>query len=86
MPVDVDQWIDELRSGNFGEYAKKQAIFVEKSRASILQGVLIDGLTAVFLLDGESVTSTTGKDVVSRERRMFINFEASNICLSSASL
>ena len=84
VPVDVGQWIAELRSGNFALYAEKQAILVQKSRASILQGVLIDGLTAVFLLDGESVTSTTGKDVVSRERRLFINFEASNICLSRA--
>jgi hypothetical protein len=83
VPVDVGRWIDELRSGNFGEYVEKQKRFVQKERASIVQGVLIDGLTAVFLLAGKSVTSTTGKDVVSRFRKMFINFEDSNICLSS---
>ena len=83
MPVDVGRWIDELRSGNFGENVEKQARFVQKERASLVQGVMIDGLTAAFLLAGKSVTSTTGKDVVSRERKMFINFEDSNICLSS---
>ena len=56
MPVDVGQWIAELRCGNLGEYAEKQASFVEKSRASIVQGVMIDGLTSVFLLNGQSMT------------------------------
>ena len=68
MPVDVGQWIAELRSRNLGEYAEKQARFVQKERASIAQGVMIDGLTAVFLLNGHSVTSKTGNDVVSRHR------------------
>ena len=81
VPVDVGRWIDELRSGNFGEYVEKQKRFVQKERASIAQGVMIDGLTAVFLLNGESVTSTTGKDVVSFYRGQFINFEESNISL-----
>ena len=85
-PVDVGQWIAELRSRNLGEYAKKQARFVQKERASIAQGVMIDGLTAVFLLNGESVTSTTGKDVVSFYRGQFINFEESNISLPSSVL
>ena len=86
MPVDVGRWIDELRSGNFGEYVEKQKRFVQKERASIVQGVLIDGLTAVFLLAGKSVTSTTGKDVVSFYRGQFINFEESNISLPSSVL
>ena len=47
---------------------------------------MIDGLTAVFLLNGESVTSTTGKDVVSFYRGQFINFEESNISLPSSVL
>jgi len=50
--VDITRWIAGLRAGNPSEYEEVQASFAVRTRANIVQGVVIDSLTAVFLLDG----------------------------------
>ena len=65
--VYITRWIAGLRDGNpVAEYAEVQASFANKARATIVQGVVTDALTAVFLLNGNSITSDIGQRLLLR--------------------
>ena len=83
--VDITRWIAGLRDGNpVGEYAEVQASFANKARATIVQGVVTDALTAVFLLNGNSFTSVIGKSLLLRFAKLFVTFNEVTMTLGSS--
>ena len=82
--VDITRWIAGLRAGNPSEYEEVQASFAVRTRANIVQGVVIDSLTAVFLLDGQSVSSVIGRALVSKFGKLFVSYDSASMSLGSA--
>ena len=83
--VDITRWIAGLRDGNpVEEYAEVQASFANKARATIVQGVVTDALTAVFLLNGNSMTSDIGRGLLVQFAKLFVTYEEVSRSLGSA--
>jgi hypothetical protein len=80
--VDITRWIAGLRDGNpVAEYAEVQASFVARTRASLVQGVVTDALTATFLLNGNSMTSDIGRRSLLRFAKLLVTYDEDSMSL-----
>ena len=82
VDVDITRWIEGLRAANPIEYEDAHASFAERTRATIVQGVVTDALTAVFLLNGASVSSDVGRGLVLRFAKLFANYDPVSMSLA----
>ena len=77
----MDCWTESCKSkrirGSAGELCCQNA-------GILLQGVVIDSLTAVFLLDGKSVSSVIGRALVSKFGKLFVSYDSASMSLGSA--
>ena len=61
-----------------------QASFADRTRETIVQGVVTDALTAAFLLNGNTMVSDIGRGLLVQFAKLFVTFEEVSMSLGSA--
>ena len=81
VQVDAAQWIRELRARDPSRYGERQASFAARERTNNARTAVIDAVTAALLLNDDSISSTSGQEVLSQFEHLFVNFDTANCCL-----